>query len=141
MSDDGRDPGTMRRRDFLNLAGTAAAMTAVGGLGACAPANEGPGVVEVSLDSVPEDGRLEVVWGEMPVELRRTPDGVEARSLWCTHSGCRVKWRPDEQIYFCICHDGKYDAAGAPIAGPPPRPLSDIPFEVDGTTIRLGVET
>lgn len=139
MNDDSRDTERLRRRDFLALAGTAAAATAVSGLAACGPSGKGAGVVEVPLDSVPKEGRLEVLWGEMPVELRKTAEGIQARSLWCTHSGCQVRWQESEQIYFCACHDGKYDAAGKPIAGPPPRALADIPITVSDTTIRVGV--
>lgn len=138
MSDDSCESVKLRRRDLLTLVGGAAAATALSGLTACGPADEGPGVVEVALDSVPEGGRLEVLWGEMPVELRKTADGVQARSLWCTHSGCQVRWIESGEMYYCACHEGKFDAAGKPYAGPPPRPLADVPIVVDGTTIRIG---
>ncbi len=129
---------SIRRRTFLKIAGGAAAATALGGLGACAPATEGPGVVEVPLDSIPMGGRLEVRYGEMPVELTRDTDGVIARSLWCTHTGCDVKWKEDEQIYFCACHEGKYDAKGEVMAGPPPRPLRQLPITVTDTLVKIG---
>jgi len=133
----GRDR-TIQRRSFLKLAGGAAAVTAFGGLSGCGPTGEGPGVVEVSLESVPVGGRLRILYGEMPVELIRSTDGVEARSLWCTHTGCEVKWQEDRQIYFCACHEGKYDAQGQVIAGPPPRALTPIPITVTETAILVG---
>ena len=139
MNDDSRDSEKLHRRDFLAFAGGAAAVTVVSGLAACGPSGKGSGVVEVPLDSVPEGGRLVVLWGEMPVELRKTVEGVQARSLWCTHSGCLVNWKSDQEIYFCACHEGEYDASGKPIAGPPPRPLADIPVIVTDTTISIGV--
>jgi cytochrome b6-f complex iron-sulfur subunit len=129
---------TIRRRSFLKLAGSAAAATAMGGFSACGSPPEGSGVVEVPLESLPVGGRLRVIWGELPVELTRGVDGVTARSLWCTHSGCEVKWKEDRQIYFCACHEGEYDADGVVIAGPPPRPLADIPITVSDTTIVVG---
>jgi len=133
----GKD-GTMRRRSFLRLAGGAAAVTAFGGFSACAPAVQGTGVVEVPLDSIPVGGRLRILYGELPVELFRGADGVEARSLWCTHTGCEVKWQEAQQVYFCACHEGKFNAQGEVIAGPPPQPLAPIPISVTETAILVG---
>jgi Rieske Fe-S protein len=95
-------------------------------------------VVSVPLDSIPVGGRLRILYGELPVELIRGVDGVEARSLWCTHSGCEVKWKEDQQIYFCACHDGKFDSRGEVVAGPPPRPLGQIPITVTDSSILVG---
>jgi Rieske Fe-S protein len=141
MKDDNRGPEKLRRRDLLTLVGGAAAVSALSGLTACGADNDAPVVVEVPLDSVPDGGRLEVLWGEMPVELRKTPEGIRARSMWCTHSGCRVRWVDSADIYYCACHEGKYDPNGKPFAGPPPRPLTEVPVTVDATTIRIGVAT
>lgn len=139
MGDEQERDRTIRRRSFLRMAGGAAAVTAFGGLGACAPAQEGPAVVEVPLESIPVGGRLRIIYGEMPVEIIRDADGgVMARSLWCTHSGCEVKWQEDRQIYFCACHDAEFDEQGKVIAGPPPRPLGQIPVAVTDTAIRVG---
>lgn len=141
MTDERFEDLIIRRRNFLRLAGSAAAATALGGLAGCAPATEGPVVVEVPLDSVPMGGRLQILVGEMPVELLRGPDGVEARSLWCTHTGCTVKWLEDRQIYFCACHDGEYDADGKVVSGPPPRPLGRLPVTVTESTILMAEPT
>jgi len=46
-----------------------------------------------------------------------------AFSAVCTHLGCIVQWKPEEGIFFCPCHAGKFDANGVNIAGPPPKPL------------------
>ena len=129
---------SLERRVFLQLAGSAAVITAVGGLTACAQGDATPAVVEVPLESIPEGGRLRVTVGEMPVELTRGPDGVSARSLWCTHSGCEVRWQEDRQIYFCACHEGEYDAEGQVIGGPPPRPLSAVPVLATDDKVRVG---
>ena len=48
------------------------------------------------------------------------PAGSHARSLLCTHFGCRVVWEPARgQRYRCPCHQGWFDADGRPVAGPP----------------------
>ena len=42
-----------------------------------------------------------------------------ALSSMCPHLGCRVHWEPQNDRYFCPCHNGVFDAAGVGIAGPP----------------------
>jgi cytochrome b6-f complex iron-sulfur subunit len=135
---DERKTKTFERRLFLQLAGGAAVVTAVGGLTACGEAGSTPTVVEVPLASIPDGGRLRIVVGEMPVELTNGPEGVRARSLWCTHSGCEVKWQEDRQVYFCACHEGEYDAEGQVIGGPPPRPLPVVPVSAGDGKVRVG---
>lgn len=58
-------------------------------------------------------------------------------SAVCTHLGCLVKWVPSEDIFFCPCHAGKFDANGVNISGPPPEPLAVYKVDVanDGRII------
>jgi Rieske Fe-S protein len=77
------------------------------------------------------------VLGE-PAELVRTPRGIEARSLLCSHFGCRVEWQPERERYHCPCHQGEFDRDGRPLAGPPTQPLRAIPTEVSGRDILVG---
>ena len=60
------------------------------------------------------------------MELVRSADGVEARSLWCTHYGCEVAWSAAQSRYLCPCHEGVFDADGRVVSGPPPRPLQRL---------------
>jgi nitrite reductase/ring-hydroxylating ferredoxin subunit len=82
--------------------------------------------------------RLVVEVDGEPVEVQRTPEGVVARSLVCTHQGCRVRWQPDSEHYVCPCHDGMFDAAGQPVQGPPRRPLVRVPVRREGNTLVIG---
>lgn len=119
------------RRDLLRqLAGLGLAL----GAGGCGePARPG-----VPLSNVPDGGRFETLHEGLPVELRRDGDRVEARSLLCTHMGCRVRWREAEGDYLCPCHQGRFDAEGRPVDGPAQRPLSGVPVRVSGDAILLG---
>lgn len=56
---------------------------------------------------------------------------LNAFSAVCTHLGCLVKWIPNEEVFFCPCHAGKFDANGVNISGPPPNPLQSYDVEVD----------
>jgi nitrite reductase/ring-hydroxylating ferredoxin subunit len=65
-----------------------------------------------------------------------------AFSQKCTHLSCAVIPRPDQQIFYCPCHEGRFDLrSGAPISGPPRRPLPRILLAVrDGEIYATGVE-
>jgi Rieske Fe-S protein len=125
------------RRAFLQLtaaAGCAACLPLAG----CAGGEESaaPEPLRIPLAELPEGERVTRRWGRRPVELLRRGDSVTVRSLRCTHQGCTVRWRRDEQVYFCPCHDGKFDAAGAPVYGPPREPLREYAANVvDGHVV------
>lgn len=42
-----------------------------------------------------------------------------ALSSVCPHLGCRVHWEPQNDRFFCPCHNGVFDPSGAPVSGPP----------------------
>jgi Rieske Fe-S protein len=57
-----------------------------------------------------------------------------ALSSVCPHLGCRVHWEPQNNRFFCPCHNGAFDPNGAPIAGPPKdgnQHLPRYPLKVD----------
>jgi nitrite reductase/ring-hydroxylating ferredoxin subunit len=89
-----------------------------------------------------------LAWGQSLVY--QTPAGTElaitrhgrgtsvrdfgALSNVCPHLGCRVRWDLGAGAYLCPCHDGRFDAAGRPTAGPPLRegtPLGGFPLEIE----------
>ena len=59
-------------------------------------------------------------------------------ALWhsCTHLGCTVPWREDENHFHCPCHSSIFTAVGEVVSGPAPRPLDIFPIEiVDGNLV------
>ncbi|MCU0665467.1 MAG: Rieske (2Fe-2S) protein [Myxococcota bacterium] len=62
----------------------------------------------------------------------RKPDGtLKAFDAKCSHAGCNVAFEGDK--LHCPCHGGTYDLDGKNIAGPPPRPLTELKvFEENG---------
>jgi len=57
-----------------------------------------------------------------------------ARSSRCPHLGCPVRWNGSRREYECPCHQGRFDATGRPLAGPPlaaATPLESYPLMVD----------
>jgi len=53
-----------------------------------------------------------------------------ALSAVCTHLGCIVTWKPQEKIFFCPCHGGRFSETGEVLGGPPPKPLPRYTVEV-----------
>ena len=59
-----------------------------------------------------------------------------AYSQRCTHLSCAVYHDDEHKKLICPCHDGVFDPqTGAPLAGPPQRPLSSITLEQDGGSL------
>jgi len=54
-----------------------------------------------------------------------------AMSNICTHLGCRARWIPDKDLFFCPCHNGVFDKRGYVVSGPPPRPLDVFTTKIE----------
>ena len=49
----------------------------------------------------------------------------------CTHLGCRVRWIPDKEGFYCPCHNGVFAKDGSVVSGPPPRPLDRFEVKIE----------
>lgn len=130
---------------LLGGAGLAGLLGSLPGTGGCGAGDGDAGGDEpvspqtrVPLDSLPPGERIRVLHAGRPVEVRRTGDGVVARSLVCTHFGCEVAWKPDEEVYACPCHEGRFAPDGRVLGGAPSRPLPEVPTRIDGAHAVLG---
>jgi Rieske Fe-S protein len=57
-----------------------------------------------------------------------------ALSSVCPHLGCRVHWEPQNNRFFCPCHNGAFDKSGKATAGPPQaanQSLLQFPIKVE----------
>lgn len=50
-----------------------------------------------------------------------------ALSSTCPHLGCQVKWEPQNDRYFCPCHNGTFDPTGKATGGPPGEAGQSLP--------------
>lgn len=57
------------------------------------------------------------------------PDAEQfmALSSVCPHLGCRVHWEPQNQRFFCPCHNGEFDPTGRATGGPPLAANQELP--------------
>jgi cytochrome b6-f complex iron-sulfur subunit len=78
------------------------------------------------------------------------PGGLLALYRKCTHLGCVVPWRPNEQSedslgpagrFNCPCHGSVYDRYGVVKGGPAPRPLDLFPIEISGGKVTVDTGT
>jgi len=62
---------------------------------------------------------------------------VLAYSAICTHLACVVEFQPENERFFCACHNGIFDIYGNNIGGPPPRPLDKFTVHLTDDTINI----
>ncbi|MBA2346182.1 MAG: Rieske (2Fe-2S) protein [Rubrobacter sp.] len=52
-------------------------------------------------------------------------------SAKCTHKGCTVGYKPEEQHLVCPCHNSIYSPlSGGVVSGPADKPLAKLPVKV-----------
>jgi Rieske Fe-S protein len=104
-------------------------------------ADKEAGFERVVLEYETKDGWLTSTERTLAYAKRTKEGEVIAISAGCTHLGCIVTWNEDEKIFQCPCHDGRYDADGKVIAGPPPAPLNRHKTKVEDEKIYVSTET
>lgn len=97
------------------------------------------GKVVITESDLPEGGaKFFEFAGSAAVLVRKRGGEIAAFSAVCTHLGCIVQWEKDKQGFLCPCHAGHYNADGAVLSGPPPKPLARLPFAVANGNITVG---
>lgn len=78
-----------------------------------------------------------------PVSItRRGPDDFLALSSTCPHLGCQVHWEPQNERFFCPCHNGVFSPEGKGIAGPPGdagQVLPEYPLKIEKNLLYIQV--
>jgi Rieske Fe-S protein len=75
------------------------------------------------------------------VWVRREGDGedsITVLSSICPHLGCPINWQPEKSRFLCPCHGGVFAEDGREIAGPPPREMDPLTFEVRAGRLWIG---
>ncbi len=103
--------------------------------------NDSGGFERVVLEYETKDGWLTKNARTLAYVKRIKEDEVIAVSAGCTHLGCIVTWDEESKIFKCPCHDGRFDAEGKVISGPPPRPLERHKTKVEDGKILLSTVT
>ncbi len=134
--------GDVTRRDFMKIAGWAAAVTSFSAVTVPLIAylypkdlSETPAdpVMVADASAFPVGEARVVQFGRYPALIIHTSDGLRAYSAVCTHFACIVKWNAETGEIECPCHEGYFDPAdGSVLAGPPPTPLAALDVYTEG---------
>lgn len=132
------------RRQFI-LGGMAALGAAWAGIAAQSvlfpePTAGSAQPVRFPLAELPVRGSRTVAFAGSPALVVRSAESLRCYSLICTHLGCTVAWQEGAAEFYCPCHEGRFDAFGEPVAGPPVIPLEQIAVRIDGETVVVGEE-
>ncbi|MBV5303974.1 MAG: FAD-dependent oxidoreductase [Chlorobium sp.] len=93
-------------------------------------------ILRIDASAVPEEGFAAFVTDDgVPVMVGRKGSGYLAFDGRCTHIGCPVT--PDALTggFHCPCHEGRYDASGTPVSGPPKAPLAKLAVKQEGKSL------
>jgi cytochrome b6-f complex iron-sulfur subunit len=116
----------MTRKDFVRLtAGAACALPLVEGCDLL----DAPEMRLCSKAELEEKRLISGKFNGKGVLMMELDGKWEVFSLRCRHKRCTVKWKPDERIFACPCHEGVYDDHGNVLDGPPPGPLYRFRWE------------
>lgn len=88
---------------------------------------------------IPNNSAKIYKFGSRPIIVIHHPDGqFKAFTATCTHLGCTVQYMPESKDIYCACHGGHYDAqTGKNIAGPPPKPLTELKVTIINDEIKV----
>lgn len=90
--------------------------------------------------------RLKDGWAEsrqtgIAYAVKQNGGDVKVFANVCTHGGCRVMWNAEKAVFLCPCHAGQFGPNGAVLAGPPARPLEQLPSRVVDGQVQVFLET
>ncbi len=69
-------------------------------------------------------------------------DDFVALSSTCPHLGCQVRWEPQNNRFFCPCHNGVFDPTGVATGGPPGeagQSLARYPLKIENGLLHIAV--
>lgn len=70
-------------------------------------------------------------FGDRNIIVRQTPSGLRALDMRCTHAGCVVEWRAENEKFVCRCHGGEFHADGSVAKLPPTEPLEELTVKIE----------
>jgi Rieske Fe-S protein len=88
-----------------------------------------------------KDGWVESRQTGIAYAVKQNGEDVKVFANICTHGGCRVTWNAEKRIFLCPCHAGQFGPDGAVLAGPPSRPLEQLPSRVVDGQVQVFLET
>jgi cytochrome b6-f complex iron-sulfur subunit len=92
-----------------------------------------------TLAQLEKDGQLKVD-NVLIVRDRANPTKFSAVNPTCTHNGCTVDWKGDQQEFVCPCHNATYGADGSVRKAPAKEALSTYLVKVEKGQILIAAK-
>lgn len=150
----GQDENALNRRQFLNVTFWAATGVSAAAIGLPAVQYLNGHTVSASGGKWVEVGKLSALDSQ---GVNRVTYRMRAKDAWrdieregvlyaysedaglsyvvldatCTHLGCVVRWKPEDDHFACPCHAGHFTRQGAVIDGPAPHALAQLPSRIE----------
>ena len=70
--------------------------------------------------------------------IMRKGESLTIFSGVCPHLGCTVNSK--EEHFICACHGSKWDTQGQKLAGPAPRPLDALEYQVENGMVKVNYQ-
>ena len=76
--------------------------------------------------------------GEPVILVQEKDNTIRAFTSTCPHRGCIVKYRPQQDDFFCKCHNGLFDRNGINVPGTKPKkPLTELLVRQQGGEVTI----
>jgi cytochrome b6-f complex iron-sulfur subunit len=89
-------------------------------------------------DRIPAEGLENLTYLVITAGPELASYGISAK---CTHLGCTVDWKPDQQAFVCPCHGSRFDPLGYVVDGPANAPLALVAVATQDDRISLVDQT
>jgi cytochrome b6-f complex iron-sulfur subunit len=73
--------------------------------------------------------------------VRLEDGGFLALDRTCTHLGCTVPWRAEQERFTCPCHASTFDITGQVLGPPAPRPLDRYPVRIENNIVKVDLRS
>ncbi|NET72787.1 MAG: Rieske (2Fe-2S) protein [Sphaerospermopsis sp. SIO1G2] len=67
----------------------------------------------------------------------QTADQITAVNPTCTHKGCTVVWKSDQDSFVCPCHNAVFTTEGTVKGGPAEKPLKTYLTKIEGGSVLI----
>ena len=136
----------MERRTFLSLMGlgwlaTSFPMVVAAFLDKQQPTTAAPSDFKPvgTVSQLESNGQISLkqFFGPEPILVVREPKTAKVIAVnpTCTHRGCLINWKAQEEVFDCPCHHSQFSVNGQVLRGPADDPLQTYTVEVQGQQV------
>lgn len=97
-------------------------------------------IIAAGVTELPINTAKIVRFNKQPVILVHTAQGqFKSFTATCTHLGCIIEYRSEDERFHCNCHGSIFDLNGKNVGGPAPAPLLPIKTSLKDSQVVLSI--